>query len=611
MAHYLRERGVDRESLVAVFLERSMQMVVALLGVLKAGAAYVPVDVSYPAERIAYMLEDADAEVVLTQSNLRDGLPQGRVNVINLDSEWEEVGSHSSSNLNIKLDAENLAYVIYTSGSTGKPKGAMNTHGAIRNRLLWMQQEYQIDSTDRVLQKTPFSFDVSVWEFFWPLMTGASLLIALPDGHRDSQYLASLIADRHITTVHFVPSMLEIFLQEPEASDCKSLRRVICSGEALSPELSARCLSRLPADLHNLYGPTEAAVDVTYWRCEPTDRRPTVPIGKPIANTQIYIVDQNFNLLPVGVSGELCIGGVGVARGYLGRPDLTAEKFVPDPFSQSEGARMYRTGDLVHWTTDGYLEFLGRIDRQIKVRGFRIELGEIEAALRQHPAVENVAVVARPDERGSSKLLAYVVADEAGLSRAGELQDEQLDQWQTVWNETYEQGGDAADPTFNISGWKSSYSRQLMSDEEMQEWVDHTVDRILALRPERVYEIGCGTGLLLFRVGQHCLEYWASDFSQEVINYLRRHTESLGERLAVTKLLCREACVFEGLEADRFDTIVLNSVVQYFPDIEYLTQVLEGAVHVGAPGGAIFIGDVRSLPLLEAMHRVGVTGTGR
>src|SRR5947208_5282852 len=306
--------------------------------------------------------------------------------------------------------------MIYTSGSTGKPKGAMNSHRAICNRLLWMQDAYQLHATDRVLQKTPFSFDVSVWEFFWPLMTGARLVIALPEGHKDSGYLVRLIRERSITTLHFVPSMMRVFLEEEGVEACGSLRRVICSGEALPHELQERCFTRLPwVELHNLYGPTEAAVDVTYWACRRGDERLTVPIGRPVANTQTYVLDAQMRPVPVGVPGELYIGGVQVGRGYAGRPDLTAERFVPDPFSKTPGARLYRTGDLVRHLPDGAIECLGRLDYQVKIRGQRIELGEIEATLDRHAGVRQSVVVAQA-QAGDQRLVAYVVPQQEAPS---------------------------------------------------------------------------------------------------------------------------------------------------------------------------------------------------
>jgi amino acid adenylation domain-containing protein len=316
---------------------------------------------------------------------------------------------------------ENLAYVIYTSGSTGRPKAAMNSHRGIVNRLLWMQEQYQLTSGDRVLQKTPYSFDVSVWEFFWPLLAGASLVMARPEGHRDRDYLVQLIEREQITVLHFVPSMLEAFLEAAEVErGCGSVRQVICSGEELKAGLAQRCLERLDGELDNLYGPTEAAVDVTSWRCERGSGGGAVAIGKPIANIELYILDDGGEPVPVGVSGELHIGGVGLARGYLQRPELTAERFIPHPFSREAGQRLYRTGDLARYLADGNIEYLGRADTQVKVRGYRIELGEIEVVLGRQAEVKQCAVIVRED--GAEKqLVAYVVASEAGRLEVSEL----------------------------------------------------------------------------------------------------------------------------------------------------------------------------------------------
>ena len=305
----------------------------------------------------------------------------------------------------------------------------MIAHEGICNRLLWMQQAYQLTEADRVLQKTPYTFDVSVWEFFWPLITGARLVMAQPGGQGDSRYLVDLIKQQEITTIHFVPSMLAVFLEERGVAECHSLKRVICSGEALPYELKEKFVKLLPAELHNLYGPTEASVDVTYWDCRSAIERQIVPIGRPIANTQIYVLDKRLQAVPLGVRGELYIGGIGLARGYLKRADLTAERFLPDPFGV-EGARIYRTGDLARYLADGNIEYLGRTDHQVKLRGFRIELGEIESALNEHPAVQQAVVVAREESSGSKRLVAYVVPDPQcaapinrllGLEAAGEL----------------------------------------------------------------------------------------------------------------------------------------------------------------------------------------------
>jgi amino acid adenylation domain-containing protein len=305
---------------------------------------------------------------------------------------------------------DDLAYVIYTSGSTGQPKGAMITHRGIVNRLLWMQEEYRLTAADRVLQKTPFSFDVSVWEFFWPLLTGAGLVVCRPGRHGDSGYLAELIEKERVTTLHFVPSMLSQFLEDPDVQRCASLRQVMCSGEALPAAVQDRFFARVNADLHNLYGPTEASVDVTYWKCLRGDGERPVPIGRPIANTQMYVLDERLNPVGVGVKGDLYIGGVGLGRGYQNRPDLTAEKFIPDHLGAEAGQRLYKTGDLARYRADGSLDFLGRSDFQVKVRGFRIELGEIEGALQSHRGIREAVVVARAGRSGDHRLVAYLVA---------------------------------------------------------------------------------------------------------------------------------------------------------------------------------------------------------
>jgi amino acid adenylation domain-containing protein len=421
LAHHLQRLGVGPEVLVGVYMERSLETVIALYGILKAGGAYVPLDPEHPADRVAFMLEDTQVPALLTQQRLVEGLPEHGAQVLCLDSQWQTIAQESVDNPGSGATADNLAYVIYTSGSTGRPKGAMNTHCGICNRLLWMQDAYHLTEADRVLQKTPYCFDVSVWEFFWPLLVGARLVVAQPGGHKDSAYLVRTIVDQGITTLHFVPSMLQLFLEDEDVEACRSLKRVICSGEALPYELQQRFFARLDTELHNLYGPTEAAVDVSYWQCRPESKLKTVPIGRPVANTQLYILDRYMQPVPIGVAGELHIGGVQVARGYLNRPELTAERFIPDPFRDEPGARLYKTGDLVRYLPDGNIDFLGRLDFQVKLRGFRIELGEIEAVLSQHPAVREAVVLLREDVPGDKRLVAYVVPKSQALLTIGEL----------------------------------------------------------------------------------------------------------------------------------------------------------------------------------------------
>ena len=408
-------------------------MVVALYATLKAGSAYVPIDPEYPADRVSFMLGDTAAPILLTQGELA-GRFRGAALVIPVDLISRELANRPPADPPLSGTLDDLAYVIYTSGSTGQPKGAMITHRAISNRIHWMQEAYALTADDRVLQKTPFSFDVSVWEFFWPLLFGAELVIAEPGGHRDSTYLTKVIMERGITTIHFVPSMLQLFLEDPRAGSCTSLSRVICSGEALPKALQDRFFARLDARLYNLYGPTEAAVDVTAWTCDPHSTLSFVPIGKPVANTRMYIVDAEMRPVPVGTEGELCIGGIQVARGYLNRPELTAERFVDDPFSERPGDRLYRTGDLARYMPDGNIEFLGRSDFQVKIRGFRVELGEIEAALESIPGVRQAIVVARERSSGDLELVAYVSSSDGNTVPDGILRARLLAQLPSTWS---------------------------------------------------------------------------------------------------------------------------------------------------------------------------------
>ncbi|MGI9659297.1 MAG: non-ribosomal peptide synthetase, partial [Gaiellaceae bacterium] len=406
LARWLVDVGVGAESLVGVLMERSVEMVVALYAVLKAGGAYVPLDPEYPEERLGIMVGEAGLAAILTQETLAELVPVGSHEVMRVDSEWGRVEDNPGTDLELAIDEDTAAYVIYTSGSTGRPKGVLNTHRGIVNRLLWMQDHLGLVATDRVLQKTPFSFDVSVWEFFWPLQVGARLIVAEPGGHQDPGYLVRVINEHEVSTLHFVPSMLRLFLDDARLRACASLRRVVCSGEALTFDLQERFFEVFDGvELHNLYGPTEAAVDVTFWECDAHDRSGVVPIGRPVSNTQIHVLDEQLGRVPIGVAGELHIGGVQVARGYVNRPELTDERFIGDVFSDG---RLYKSGDLARWRIDGNVEFLGRTDHQVKIRGNRVELGEIEAVLLQHPTVSTTAVTTHTEANGDQRLVAHV-----------------------------------------------------------------------------------------------------------------------------------------------------------------------------------------------------------
>jgi len=417
LARYLRGLGVGPETVAAICVERSAAMITGLLAVLKAGGAYLPLDPDYPADRLAFMLADSGARVLLAQSALLPLLGEAAGAALRLDDPAAPWLDLPDGDLPGGAAADDLAYVIFTSGSTGRPKGTMNSHRGIVNRLLWGQADDPLGAGDRVLQKTPFSFDVSVWEMFWPLTAGACLVMSRPGGHRDAVYILQALVAHGITVVHFVAPMLRAFLDGSGletaagrgAAEGLRLRRVMTSGEAVSHDLQQQHDAVLGVPLHNLYGPTEAAVEVTHWACDPESPRRLVPIGRPVANTRIHLLDRHGREVPIGVPGELAIGGVQVARGYLGRPALTAEKFVPDPFGEA-GARLYRTGDLARHLPDGAVDYLGRIDNQVKIRGVRVELGEIESVLGRHPGVREAAALVREDRPGERRLVAYVVA---------------------------------------------------------------------------------------------------------------------------------------------------------------------------------------------------------
>jgi amino acid adenylation domain-containing protein len=394
-------------------------LVVGLLGVLKAGGAYLPLDPEYPPERLAWMLEDSRAEVLLTEARLRDRLSSRKAKVICLDEDWEAMAAESDELPVRVMSADNPAYVIYTSGSTGQPKGVLISHAAICNRLSWGAQVFPLNESDRILQSTTISFDVSVWEFFAPLVNGAKLVLAKPGGHREIGYLIELMEREKITSINVVPSLLRVLIEDERFSQCQSLRQVFVGGEAMPTDLPARFFSRSSAELYNFYGPTETTIDATCWKCLRGDApRRSVPIGRPIGNLQVYLFDQYLQPVPVGVAGELCIGGEGLARGYLGRPDTTAEKFIPHPYGERAGARLYRSGDLARYLPDGRLEFLRRVDDQVKIHGFRIETGEIEAALLKHDSVKNVLVRVSKAGAGQNLLASLVLDGQLQLSEA-------------------------------------------------------------------------------------------------------------------------------------------------------------------------------------------------
>ena len=435
LGHYLKAMGIGPEVLVGVCLERSIEMVVGLIGVWKAGAVYVAMDPSYPKQRLRWMIEDAAASVALTSGAAREALGADQVRVIDLEDEWGEVEKCGEWNPSGGVNGDNLAYVIYTSGSTGNPKGAMLTHAGIVNCIYWMQATYQLNEKDKFLMRTSLNFDPSVWELFWPLWLGGAVILADQQRNLEIAYLIQLIHECEVTSAYFIPSMLRAFLYEYRPGTCWSLKRVICGGESIPIETVNHFFDKLNAELHHSYGPTETSIAATEWTCERDSKHLIAPIGKPLGNIRVYILATRMQPAPMGIPGELYIGGICVGRGYLNHADLTAERFVPDSFSTDPGMRFYKTGDLARYLPDGNIEFCGRLDNQVKLRGYRIEPGEIEARLREHAALAEAVVMAR-EEAGEKRLVAYVVMKDGEESRACELREymkERLPEYMVPW----------------------------------------------------------------------------------------------------------------------------------------------------------------------------------
>jgi amino acid adenylation domain-containing protein/thioester reductase-like protein len=601
LAHYLRGLGVKPETLVGICVDRSPLMIIALLGVLKAGGAYIPLDPAYPQDRLTSIAEDAKFSILLTQKHLIELLPQHQAETVYLDSNWQMFAEQLIDNPVNNVQPKNLAYVLYTSGSTGKPKGVAIEHRNTVAFIDWATEFFTPEQLEGVLASTSLCFDLSVFEIFVTLSCGGKVILA-----QNALQLPKLKAASEVTLINTVPSAIATLLQINGIP--ASVNTINLAGEPLQNTLVQKLYQlNHVKQVVNLYGPTE---DTTYSTVAviPKGWNEIPSIGCPIKNTQIYLVEyparrksDPLKLVPDGVEGEVYIGGSGLARGYLNQPELTAEKFIDNPFSEESNSRLYKTGDLAVYLPNGTLKYLGRIDHQVKIRGFRIEIGEIEGVLGQHSEVKEVVIVPREDESGDKSLIAYVVPKTDSYNSKSSA-TEQIQQWKQVWNSTYSKSSQEYDPTFNLVGWNDSFTGLPIPVNEMNEWVDRTVERILSLHPQRVLEIGCGMGLLLFRIAPHCTRYVGIDISTEATSYIKQHLINSQQDLSHVTVSQKAAHEIDQLDSEQFDTIIINSVIQYFPNISYLVEIIEKAVKLVKPGGKIFIGDVRSLPLLETFH---------
>ncbi len=609
LAHHLRELGVRPEVLVGLCLDRSLELVVSLLGVLKAGGAYVPLDPSYPSERLRHMVADSGMELLLTREKFRATLPTSAgARVVILEAAERAITVQPMENPASGVTPEHLAYVIYTSGSTGQPKGSLVPHRSIPGYADVYLELPQGSPPETWLQYSSLSWDALTLELWTPLLRGSRCVLyaSAAEAGVTPQGLARAIAEQGVTTLWMTSTLFNTMLDvAPEA--LQPLRVLLVGGEQLSGPHVRRARALLPGTrLVNGYGPSECTVFIA---CHVIPGEPeelpagTIPLGRPVGDRRCYVLDSMLELAPVGVAGELCVGGPAVARGYLGRPELTAGRFVPDPYASEGGARLYRTGDEVRWRPDGTLEYVGRLDEQVKVRGYRIELGEIEARLLEHGAVREAVVVAREDDAGDKRLVAYWVEklDSRVTEASDESESDHVAAWKDLYDSVYGENGGDSDPTFNIGGWNSSYTGQPIPPEEMREWLDATVARTVALKPKRVLEIGCGSGLILFRLAAGCERYVGTDFSADGLRKVRAVLDGRpeGDRVELYERLADD---FSGFAPGSFDLVVINSVVQYLPSIHYLETVIERAVRAVAPGGHVFVGDVRNLDLLGAFH---------
>ncbi|MEM7307339.1 MAG: amino acid adenylation domain-containing protein [Planctomycetota bacterium] len=601
LAAELARHGAGPERVVVVCVPRGPGLPLAPLATLEAGAAYLPLDPADPVQRRRATVADAGAVAVVTDAEHAADFAGLGAAVVDVAPFLTEPAAAQTAAPRAACAPDQLAYVVYTSGSTGAPKGVGVSHGALAHLVAWQAATWPIGPGDRGTSLAGLGFDAIVWELWMTLGCGGALVLPPDELRLDPPALAAWLARERIHVAFAPTPIAERLLAEPSLREASALRALLAGGD----KLSSRPAEELPFAFENAYGPAENAVVSTMGPVEPASEADAPPsIGRPLPGVTVHALDANLLPVPVGAPGELYVGGRGLARGYRGRPGLTASRFVPDPFSNAPGARLYRTGDRVRFLPDGRLAFLGRTDHQVKVRGARLELGEIEAVLAQHPGVREVAVGSTGGD-GARALVAFFVAAE-GDGATGEVDEgEHVADWQRLYDSTY--GGersdeDAQDARLDLVGWMSSYDGRPIPRAEMAAWVDETVERIRALEPRRVLEIGSGTGLLLYRLAPGTERYVGVDFSAQAVERVRREVARAGDELAGVELHVARAEDAAGLLDETFDTIVLNSVVQYFPSVAYLDEVLAAAMERAAEGARIFLGDLRHADLDQAFH---------
>lgn len=594
LANYLVEQGIKTGDIVGLAADRSIEMVISLLGIMKAGAAYIPLDPDYPHDRIEYMLSSSKAKMFLV-SEAYKGLFKADATELIVEEIWQVLGTYPATIPAAKIKGNNLAYVLYTSGSTGKPKGVEITHRNLVNFLTSMQVKPGMTTEDSLLAITTISFDIAGLELYLPLITGAELVIADRDTARDGRVLLDLIEEKNITIMQATPSTWRMMIDSGWTKTF--MLKVLCGGEALPAELAADLFNR-SSSLWNMYGPTETTIWSTVKRIAKADGMLT--IGKPIQNTQVYILDEQQELVAIGTTGELFIGGHGVGNGYLNQPELTAERFIADPFSDQAAAKLYRTGDLGKFLENGEIQYQGRIDQQVKIRGYRIELGEIESLLAVQDDIKQAVVLAREDIPGDKNLVAYVTLAESNVK---DYAISWKERWDTIYNLAAQSGEDddlsvqALDNRL-LENWNNSNK----TSQQAAEWLQASVNRIKTLKAEHIYEIGSGGGQLMFELAANVSSYLATDYSQTAIDKLQQKLDAESSQWKhVTSRVCA-ADDFSGIPVDSFDLVIIHSVAQYFPDAPYLLKVIQESVKRIKKGGCLFIGDMQGCNSLEMCH---------